>query len=127
MTPLTDKQRAILAYIVEHTEAYGAPPAMREIGAKFGIVSTNGINDHLKAIERKGYIRRRLGKSRGIQVLCGPNGAPTPGVLPEAWRVELAEYRMLLRRVAEAGSRLPSLSAEMANLLGDVRAVLSNE
>jgi repressor LexA len=45
----------------------GYAPSIPEIGVKFKIVSTNGVSDHLKALEKKGYIRR-VGK-RAIEVL----------------------------------------------------------
>jgi repressor LexA len=34
-----------------------------------GIGSTNGVTDHLKALERKGYIQRERLVSRGLRVL----------------------------------------------------------
>jgi repressor LexA len=48
---------------------------MREIGKRFEIASTNGVNDHLRAIERKGWIQKGKGKaSRAIRVLT-PDGS----------------------------------------------------
>lgn len=53
------------------------PPTMREIGKVMCIRSTNGVADHLRALERKGYIRRGMDlKSRDIHVLnLDPNQA----------------------------------------------------
>ncbi|MCA9522077.1 MAG: transcriptional repressor LexA, partial [Myxococcales bacterium] len=45
----------------------GYPPTIREIGAHMGIGSTNGVSDHLKALERKGYLERDLLKSRALK------------------------------------------------------------
>ncbi len=64
---LTKRQRAILEFIIECIRDHGCPPTIAEIGEKFGIVSTNGVNDHLVALERKGYIERSS-KARGIHV-----------------------------------------------------------
>ena len=49
------------------------PGAIRqiEIGEHFGIRSTNGVNDHLKALERKGYLLRGELKSRALSVIEG--------------------------------------------------------
>jgi len=47
------------------------PPTIREIGAKFGIRSTNGVEKNLLVLERGGYISRERGKSRGIAVIGG--------------------------------------------------------
>jgi repressor LexA len=40
---------------------------MREIGEHMGIRSTNGVNDHLKALERKGHLVRDDMKSRALR------------------------------------------------------------
>ena len=64
---LTDRQRKILDFIVENIRENSLPPTIAEIGAEFGIASTNGVNDHLLALERKGYIERSS-KARGIRV-----------------------------------------------------------
>lgn len=67
--PLTERQQAILDFIVEARRAQGFPPTLREIGTAFQIRSTKGVNDHLAALERKGKIRRQRGSSRGIEVI----------------------------------------------------------
>jgi repressor LexA len=56
-----------LAFIVESIRDFGYPPTIAEIGAQFGISSTNGVNDHLVALEKKGFILRNS-KARGIHV-----------------------------------------------------------
>ena len=58
MHKLTARQTAVLEYIAESIEARGYPPTLREIGNHLGIRSTNGVNDHLRALERKGYLTR---------------------------------------------------------------------
>ncbi|MCC6487084.1 MAG: transcriptional repressor LexA [Candidatus Hydrogenedentes bacterium] len=64
---LTKRQLAILHYIIECIRDHGMPPTIAEIGAKFDISSTNGVNDHLLALERKGFIERSS-KARSIHV-----------------------------------------------------------
>jgi len=66
MEELTDRQREILNFIVRETEARGFPPTIREIGEEMDIRSTNGVNDHLKALERKGYLLRGEQQSRSL-------------------------------------------------------------
>ena len=68
MEELTGRQREILQFIVKETEERGYPPTIREIGEEMDIRSTNGVNDHLKALERKGYIEMLPGASRGIRL-----------------------------------------------------------
>ena len=72
--PLTDRQSAILEFIREHVRTKGFPPTMREIGEAFGIRSTNGVNDHLKALERKGCIKHDRQKSRTLSIVLQPEG-----------------------------------------------------
>src|SRR2546428_271851 len=69
--PLTDRQEKILAFIKKSIQEQGYPPTIREIGEHFGIRSTNGVNDHLKALERKGYLLRGELKSRALSVIEG--------------------------------------------------------
>jgi len=69
--PLTERQQKILTFIKESIQEQGYPPTIREIGEAFGIRSTNGVNDHLKALERKGYLLRGELKSRALSVIDG--------------------------------------------------------
>jgi repressor LexA len=64
---LTQRQRQVLDFIGASISERGYPPTLREIGEHFGIRSTNGVNDHLKALEKKGYLRREDLKSRAMR------------------------------------------------------------
>ena len=57
----------VLDFIRSSIADRGYPPTLREIGAKMGIRSTNGVNDHLRALERKGYLTREDMKSRALR------------------------------------------------------------
>src|SRR5579871_2417867 len=72
---LTDRQREILDFITQSIRERGYPPTLREIGLHFGIRSTNGVNDHLRALEKKGHLQREDLKSRALRPV-GPRGAP---------------------------------------------------
>src|SRR5678809_709227 len=63
----------VLDFIRQSISDRGYPPTLREIGARMGIRSTNGVNDHLRALERKGYLTREDMKSRTLR--------PTPDML----------------------------------------------
>lgn len=65
--PITPRQRQILNYIIRSIDRNGYPPTIREIGDAHGIKSTNGVNDHLKALERKGHLVRDGLKSRALR------------------------------------------------------------
>jgi repressor LexA len=72
--PLTHRQRDILAWLFERARAGEPPPGLRDIGRHFGIHSPNGVLTHVKALERKGYVRRRKDLSRHIVILRDPDG-----------------------------------------------------
>lgn len=57
----------VLDFIRQSISDRGYPPTLREIGARMGIRSTNGVNDHLRALERKGYLTREDMKSRALR------------------------------------------------------------
>ena len=73
MQGLTKRQAQTLDYIRQSIEERGYPPTLREIGEFMGIRSTNGVNDHLRALERKGYLRREDMKSRALRVVEQPS------------------------------------------------------
>lgn len=64
---LTVRQKEIYDFLLRVIREKGYAPSIPEIGARFKIASTNGVADHLKALEKKGYIRR-VGK-RAIEMV----------------------------------------------------------
>ena len=64
---LTERQQEILDFISASITERGYPPTLREIGLHFGIRSTNGVNDHLRALEKKGHLQREDLKSRALR------------------------------------------------------------
>jgi repressor LexA len=64
---LTPRQKEIYDFLLTTIRDKGYAPSIPEIGSRFKIASTNGVADHLKALEKKGYIRR-VGK-RALEVL----------------------------------------------------------
>lgn len=67
----TDRQLEVLASIRRLTSSLGYPPTIRELAADLGIRSSNGVSDHLKALERKGCLTRRPWASRAIVLAAG--------------------------------------------------------
>jgi repressor LexA len=68
-TTLTARQAEILELIRSFIEEEGCPPTRAEIAATLGFRSANAAEDHLRALERKGYIEMIPGSSRGIRLL----------------------------------------------------------
>ena len=66
---LTERQREIYEFIEEKMDARGYGPTVREIGTAFKIKSPNGVMCHLKALEKKGLIRKERGAARAIQLV----------------------------------------------------------
>ena len=66
---LTERQREIYDFIRQKIESRGYGPTVREIGLAFDIKSPNGVMCHLKALEKKGLIKREGFSARAIQLL----------------------------------------------------------
>jgi repressor LexA len=82
---LTQRQRAILDFIVESVERRGYPPAVREIGQAVGLASPSTVHAHLQTLEDRGYLRRDPTKPRAIEVRWGEHahvGRPAAQSLP---------------------------------------------
>ncbi|MBM7115777.1 transcriptional repressor LexA [Archangium primigenium] len=108
MEELTERQREILAFIVKETESRGFPPTIREIGEEMDIRSTNGVNDHLKALERKGYLNRGEQQSRSLVPTKRARMLLGLGVKRESGMVEVP----LLGKVAAGAPLLAQENAE---------------
>ena len=96
MQGLTKRQEQTLDFIRKSIEERGYPPTLREIGEYMGIRSTNGVNDHLRALERKGYLRREDMKSRALKLVEDA----MPAVTRPATDDDLLEVRVLGRVAA---------------------------
>ena len=81
MLELTERQQEILDFIREFTGTRGYPPTMRELAATFGFSSTNAAASHVKALEKKGAVRRDGQRSRGL-VVCAPRAPAPSNVIP---------------------------------------------
>ena len=66
---LTPRQQQVYDIIREKIVSRGFGPTVREIGDFLNISSPNGVVCHLKALERKGMIRRLANKSRAIELM----------------------------------------------------------
>jgi repressor LexA len=74
---LTSRQTEILDFLHEFRRKEKIVPTYREIADKFGFKSTKAATDHVCALEKKGYLRRHSGRSRGIELLTSaPLSAP---------------------------------------------------
>jgi repressor LexA len=97
---LTSRQREVFNFVRGFTKKRGYPPSVREIGEHFNIYPRAAF-DHLKALEKKGYLKRRGSMSRGLEVLVFQEG--------ESYGAPLIREIPILGRVA-AGR--PTLAVE---------------
>ena len=108
MDKLTPRQQQVLDCIADHIEQNGYPPTLREIAGHLKISGTLGVIKHLQALEKKGYIEKETGSSRGIR-LVGQKGAN---------RTENVLALPIVGRVA-AGSLQPAVEDIDGNFIVD--------
>ena len=65
---LTQRQNQVMVFIVGFYKSNGFAPSIREIGISFKIAPSS-VFDHLKVLERKGFIKRVPSKSRCLEIL----------------------------------------------------------
>ena len=66
---LTVRQAVVFKFIKKYQVRHGYPPTRREINDQFGFKSPNAAQDHLLAIENRGWIKLIPNVSRGIKIL----------------------------------------------------------
>ena len=99
---LTDRQASVLAFLKDHLEKRGFPPTMREIARHLRLRGPKGIQKHLAALETKGYIRRRPGLSRAMEVIGGPGGtAGRSTALPVVGQVRAGRPILAVEQIEE--------------------------
>ena len=79
---LTQKQQAVLEYIRQHIAEHRQAPLIREIQLACQIASYKSAVDRLNSLERKGYIRRKPNKHRGIRIARQPVQTPVAIAVP---------------------------------------------
>lgn len=91
---LTARQRKVLEVIQTWVDRYGYPPSVREIGEAVGLTSTSSVSHQLRALQRKGYLRRDANRPRAVGVLAADTGTavgaqqmPKPAFVPLVGRI----------------------------------------
>lgn len=65
---MTSKQLAVLLLIMEG-QSMGFTPTISDMADRFG-VRRNAIQQHLRALQKKGFISRNCGEHRAVNVNC---------------------------------------------------------
>jgi repressor LexA len=97
MPKLTARQQEVLDFIRQQQQQTGFPPSSREIQAYFGFHSQTAAMNHLRALERKGVIRRTARKARSsvdpnIRILSGFRPVPVLGQIPAGMPSDASEW-----------------------------------
>ena len=81
---LTSTQERVYQFIIEWKKNQGFPPTVREIAEGLGFKSLNNVRQHLRLIEKKGFLKISSGKARGIDItmqfgsVASDNGIDVP-------------------------------------------------
>ncbi len=103
LSPLTPRQVQVLQSVEIWIDAHGWPPYLSDLCGMLGTTSKSVVAEHLKAIERKGYVEV-TGEHRGIRVLIPSSRAvikadrPTVKKAPLLPNASIAEIEAELRR-----------------------------
>lgn len=98
---LTQIERRLWHFLIDFLATHSFQPSVREIARHFRIPSTRTVVDLLSALERKGYIRRAPGRSRGVVIEGFTGGVGTQPVPVVRWTPDgrtLTEEHLTLDR-----------------------------
>ncbi|HEX4221693.1 MAG TPA: transcriptional repressor LexA [Pseudonocardiaceae bacterium] len=89
---LTLRQKRVLEVIRDWVERFGYPPSVREIGEAVGLTSTSSVAYQLRALEKRGYLRRDPNRPRAVGVMPaedeeGSPSRPRPAFVPVLGRI----------------------------------------
>lgn len=72
--PLTAKEKLVLTFIEEHVNNNGISPSFAEIKEHFGFASFNSVQNYLKQLNQKGYVRLpKDNQKRALQLIHSSN------------------------------------------------------
>ena len=80
MKGLTTRQREVFDFIRSFIRSKRYPPTIREIAENFGF-SVKGSYDHVKALQKKGFIRCAGNRSRAIEVIADTDAERQPNLV----------------------------------------------
>jgi len=121
MDNLTDRQQAILDFLKAYAARHGYPPTFREIGEHFRF-GWAAARTHLKAIERKGFLKIIPSKSRGIEL--PDRHIPSEGrMIPVAGRIRAGQpilaYEDIESHIFVDSTMFPAEDAFSLMVVGD--------
>jgi repressor LexA len=109
---LTPRQRRVLEVIREWVERFGYPPSVREIGEAVGLTSTSSVAHQLRALERKGYLRRDPNRPRAVGIRPPESAPQTPEAPSEEPARPSPVFVPVVGRIAAGGPVLAEQAVE---------------
>ncbi len=99
--PLTPVERKVYHFLIDYLAEHTFQPSVREVARHFRIPSTKTVTDLFAALERKGYVRRVAGRSRGLFIEGFAGGAltqPVPIVRLDVGTTMITEGHLTVER-----------------------------
>jgi repressor LexA len=95
---LSPRQQQILRLISQFMKRHGLPPTRADLARALRLRNRQGIDQHLRALERKGYLRLEPGIARGIRLL------------PTATETAAEAHALLLPLYGRVAAGVPTLA-----------------
>ena len=96
---LTETQRKVFDFLKNFLRKKGYPPTLREVASHFGLQGPRGPQKTLQILERKGYLRKKPGDSRAIEILGFPPLRGQTLSLPIVGRVTAGEPILAIENI----------------------------
>src|SRR5882757_2872073 len=109
---LSPRQQQVLDVIRAWVSRFGYPPSVREIGEAVGLTSTSSVSHQLRALQRKGYLRRDANRPRAVGVLSATDDNPMGIEMDQQPVMPKAAYVPLVGRIAAGGPVLAEQAIE---------------
>jgi len=65
---ITPKQKGILDFIISFSENRGYAPSLEEIASRFRLKAISTVHQHIKALQKKGYLKKEENQPRGVSL-----------------------------------------------------------
>lgn len=119
MSELTSKQREILEFVVWYREEHGRPPSGPEIADRFGYSDPHTAYEHLRRIEKKGFLEVNQPSKRAVLNIKPTektrrlllSGLPVLGAIP-AGPVSEAGTEVQASTIESLGDLLPMMKRD---------------
>lgn len=86
--PLTEVERKLWHFLIDYLATHSFQPSVRDIARHFRMPSTRTVADLMASLQRKGYIRRTAGRSRGVVLEGFAGGVGTQPVPVMRWTAD---------------------------------------